>query len=72
MAIGEGLGSSSKLLEKDRLEKVSVGSQGAECSFCRWGAAPGGGTGAGRAGRRGGFFPGESPEVAWEEGGRGC
>lgn len=38
MAIGAGKGwVLIQLLEKDSLEKVSVGLQGAECSFCKWG-----------------------------------
>lgn len=54
-----------QLLEKDLLEKVSVGLQGTECGFCTrgWGWAPGG------------LFPRGKPchwaEVAGEEGQRG-
>lgn len=78
MAIGAGKGwVLIQLLEKNSLEKVSVGLQGAECSFCKWGwGSTAAGTGAGRADRHPGFFfpgeiPGHSAEVAWEEGQRG-
>lgn len=83
MAIGAGKGwVLIQLLEKDSLEKVSVGLQGAECSFCKWGrgAAPAG-TGAGRADRgpRGAFSQGkaQATRLKWlgkrdREGEDGC
>lgn len=68
-----------QLLEKDLLEKVSVGLQGTECGFCKWGlwsSSRGDRSRQGRGWAQAGFFPGESlghsAEVPWEEGQRGC